>query len=261
MYDVGIKCTLMANEPNADIELLFYTVKDRKVDSGSKSGCETPTMRVRLLRRRQLVEISRQVASVSAKGHANSSLVGEEWTKKVLVVPGGDFSVVNQGTLGEEEIGGLAHAIAFVSVCRIIEDFQRKEPVATAIRPPEKPPSRSPRRSTIQVDSSGSAEEVLAMPASFLTSTLSQIDVPPRPPKFSSLEHAVKQHSEAEFSSASYEGFETRFIPSVGWCVRYYSSGRAGKYRMMFFDGAMLEVDVDGECVEFADSVTEEVVR
>jgi len=42
---------------------------------------------------------------------------------------------------------------------------------------------------------------------------------------------------------------QTRFMPGVGWCVR---SGGA-RYRIMFTDGASLEVDVDEERVEMVE--------
>lgn len=59
---------------------------------------------------------------------------------------------------------------------------------------------------------------------------------------------------------------QTRFIPDVGWCVRYapirsgnagdanvsgMSAGGGGRYRIMFLDGVELEVDVDKERIEF----------
>lgn len=59
---------------------------------------------------------------------------------------------------------------------------------------------------------------------------------------------------------------QTRFIPDVGWCVRYAplastsggdtsvggtSAVGGGRYRIMFLDGVELEVDVDREKIEF----------
>jgi polo-like kinase 4 len=47
-------------------------------------------------------------------------------------------------------------------------------------------------------------------------------------------------------------GVQTRFIPSVGWCIRHGSRvSQGGRYRVMFLDGAALDVDVDEEYVEF----------
>jgi len=47
-------------------------------------------------------------------------------------------------------------------------------------------------------------------------------------------------------------GLQTRFIPSVGWCIRYGSRiSQGGRYHIMFLDGVTLGVDVDEEHVEF----------
>jgi polo-like kinase 4 len=52
---------------------------------------------------------------------------------------------------------------------------------------------------------------------------------------------------------------QTRFIPSVGWCIRFGSdkksgTGGSGGYRVMFLDGVALEIDADEEYVEFRGS-------
>lgn len=47
---------------------------------------------------------------------------------------------------------------------------------------------------------------------------------------------------------------QTRFIPSIGWCIRHgCKTSQGGRYRIMFFDGVVMEVDVDEEWVEFTD--------
>ena len=48
----------------------------------------------------------------------------------------------------------------------------------------------------------------------------------------------------------THAALQTRFMPGVGWCVRHAPGG--GRYRIMFLDGAALEVDVDAECIEYA---------
>lgn len=55
-----------------------------------------------------------------------------------------------------------------------------------------------------------------------------------------------------EWQSTSVSGMtvQTRFIPSVGWCIRYGTSA-GGRYRIMFLDGVTLEVDVDEEMIKF----------
>ncbi|KAJ7175802.1 kinase-like domain-containing protein [Mycena filopes] len=45
---------------------------------------------------------------------------------------------------------------------------------------------------------------------------------------------------------------QTKYIPSVGWCIRHGSCvSEGGRYRIMFFDGAVLEIDVDEDWAEF----------
>ncbi|KAF7314181.1 Protein kinase domain-containing protein [Mycena kentingensis (nom. inval.)] len=45
---------------------------------------------------------------------------------------------------------------------------------------------------------------------------------------------------------------ETKYIPSVGWCIRQSSRvTQGGRYKVMFVDGAVLEIDVDEDWAEF----------
>nr|GAT58797.1 predicted protein [Mycena chlorophos] len=47
---------------------------------------------------------------------------------------------------------------------------------------------------------------------------------------------------------------QTRFIPSVGWCIRQGSRvTQGGRYKIMFVDGAVLEIDVDEEWAELTE--------
>ena len=72
-----------------------------------------------------------------------------------------------------------------------------------------------------------------------------------------------ERHSRAmpSFKSFSKELMEigphpqTRFMPSVGWCIRYGSKmSHSGRYQIMFIDGVCLNVDVDREEVEFTNT-------
>lgn len=255
MHEAGAKYTLMANAPDADIELLFYRFhhdpsKTSEMRIGVPQGTQDTRMRIKLLRKRNLVEISR-------KAFLNTTTDGDqagEWMKKVIIAPSGNFAEVDRRTLDEEEIFGLKRALDFLSLSDIIE----RHPI----------PSRTPGNF-----SAGHGSELFqplpdsaAQPCDFLTKSLTGASGNLSSPRltsqlsrFSFLKRAIEQDSGS--LSANYEGFDTRFIPSVGWCVRYGFSGGAGRYKMMFFDGAILEVDVDGECVEFMSSETNEVVR
>lgn len=47
---------------------------------------------------------------------------------------------------------------------------------------------------------------------------------------------------------------QTRFIPTVGWCMRHGSKvSQGGRYHIMFLDGVTLDVDIDEEYAEFTD--------
>ncbi|KAF4590891.1 hypothetical protein EYR40_009488 [Pleurotus pulmonarius] len=47
---------------------------------------------------------------------------------------------------------------------------------------------------------------------------------------------------------------QTRFIPSIGWCVRYGSRiSQGGRFKIMFKDGATLDINVDEDWAEFTD--------
>ncbi|KAG7089431.1 hypothetical protein E1B28_011117 [Marasmius oreades] len=46
---------------------------------------------------------------------------------------------------------------------------------------------------------------------------------------------------------------QSKFIPSVGWCIRHNSRvSQGGRYKIMFLDGAVLDIDVDEEWAELA---------
>jgi polo-like kinase 4 len=249
VHEVDLRCTVMANAPDADFELLFYRFEHDSSFRKNKKGEATQRdirMRIRLMRKRQLVEISRQVSVTTT---AEREQVGE-WVKKVIVAPGGNFAGIDRRTLDDEETTGLARALGFVSLCDIFERRSASSRTSTlnAVGP-ESELSQTPP------DPSGLPHDLLTASLKRVPGNLSLPRLPAQLPQFSPLEQSSKSFS------ASYEGFDTRFIPSVGWCVRYGFSGGAGRYKMMFFDGAILEVDVDGECVEFMNSMTDEVVR
>ncbi|KAJ8472587.1 hypothetical protein ONZ45_g16605 [Pleurotus djamor] len=47
---------------------------------------------------------------------------------------------------------------------------------------------------------------------------------------------------------------QTRFIPSVGWCIRCESRvSQGGRFKIMFLDGATLDINVDEDWAEFMD--------
>jgi polo-like kinase 4 len=287
LYEPDSKFTLMTNLPDADVEAVFYSQEGssrvqpcEKGELSGKAGGGFPprgvSMRIKIMQSRQLVEISRQVlAPAKNRGRvmnpsSKDSLPREEegeWKKVVLVAPGGNIDTIDQTSLDMFERNGLERTRVFLATCRAVESG-----LVDAQEFPDREISFV----------SNSLSSVLVCK----TLPVDQIDgnIPGEPEsvnltrKFGILRHPTASTASApsmgwnkdprgfpfEPPSLTREpgGFETRFMPSVGWCVRYTGpSGGAGRYRMMFFDGKTLEVDVDEECVELMDSIRDEVVR
>ncbi|KAI5896605.1 uncharacterized protein SCHCODRAFT_02569377 [Schizophyllum commune H4-8] len=54
-----------------------------------------------------------------------------------------------------------------------------------------------------------------------------------------------------DWTSLAVPGIATRFLPNVGWCIRYGSRvSQGGRFRIMYLDGATMDIDVDEEWVE-----------
>jgi len=277
----------MTNFPDADVEAVFYSSEDYpriqskeggELSSKTNGSFSFPgvSMRIKIMQSRQLVEISRQLFALgrgrdrfmkpSSKGSPLREKEGE-WKKVVLVAPGGNINAIDQTSLDEYERNGLERTRVFLAVCRAVESG-----VVGACEVPSGETSRI----------SDSLSSILVCK----TLPVDQYDngIPGEPEssdstrKLGRLQDAMTPAASAPsvgWDKGSHGfpfeppslfcqpgGFETRFIPSVGWCVRYAGpSGGAGRYRMMFFDGKTLEVDVDEECVELMDSIRDEVVR
>jgi len=198
-------------------------------------------------------------------GTKNSSLREREgeWKKVVLVAPGGRIDAIDRSSLEGCETDGLERVEAFLGVCEAVEggltnvgDCGSTTSSSSILVCKTLPVDEPSGVDTRKEESIGLIRKLRHLGHSTTTPTAStpsmgwnrgRRELPFEPP-------SLTQQT---------GGFETRFIPSVGWCVRYAgpSSGGAGKYRMMFFDGKTLEVDVDEECVELVDSVRDEIVR
>ncbi|KAL1711121.1 hypothetical protein EV121DRAFT_275084 [Schizophyllum commune] len=54
-----------------------------------------------------------------------------------------------------------------------------------------------------------------------------------------------------DWTALAVPGIATRFLPNVGWCIRYGSRvSQGGRFRIMYLDGATIDIDVDEEWVE-----------
>ncbi|GLB38488.1 putative serine threonine-protein kinase PLK4 [Lyophyllum shimeji] len=282
VYSVAAKCTLMANAPQADIELLF----SGQAPSPSKDpSASDPSLRIRFSRRNHTLEFARHI----------SNSRGEEWTKKVVAtIPGPPYlSTKDWKELKQAEQDAMHHLTRFVRMCDAVESEIDATPSA-----PDKYTSTADK-TKIRIPVASQKPDGLARThdsvssASTITSTFSSFNLAPRPPKISaktacstpSLAYSdpgtardfANQEGEINSKDVSPDansvwrhdldltvgggGMQTRFVPSVGWCIRYASRvSQGGRYRMMFMDGVALDIDVDEEWVEFKDQAGETTV-
>lgn len=294
----------MSNTPHGEIEIVYPSCpsplrqqkKHRKVES---MGQESPSMRVRLCRQRQTVELARFVHMPG----------GGEWTKRVLGVIDRRTSIrsVDRHSLLEIEKAAMDDLGEFVRICEaaekvdegdaLFEQTLRRDSVTPD--PPDKTNgltsgsrSISPlqgRRANCDWEARPQPDNERGEPcisSAAATDGLSAFHVAPRPKKLlprptaaSGIEERsiiLGQASSTDIDTATHQVFTTsggqvrsldqysyqtpttgvdaRFIPSVGWCIRYESRvSQGGRYRIMFLDGVALDVDVDEEYVKFTD--------
>lgn len=315
LYQPSATCTLMSNEPCADIEVLFdstapYPDSLDRHSAGRSEGNRTAGMRIRLSRKGHILEISTFVSAASGSTG--------EWKKKILawISSSSGLSPQDLASLTAQEKEGLDTLAEFVRVAEAFEalgpplhDFPRNERPSGSMdssgnldnlagrlaslesildRPlrQKKPcilPSNLHQQQTddstsdTSTGATAATESPQALPRSF-----SDVSVTPRPklspphlrftnetarrasstvvdpPVSSNHLRSAHDHPQSaisitpEWQSTSVSGMtvQTRFIPSVGWCIRYGTSA-GGRYRIMFLDGVTLEVDVDEEMIKF----------
>ncbi|KAH9841603.1 uncharacterized protein C8Q71DRAFT_339837 [Rhodofomes roseus] len=315
LYQPDYKCTLMANEPLGDIELIGKGHSPENLKAHGLLTSNEPHMRITLRRRRQSVEIARFIPSAQTQTKAGTG----EWIRKVLPVTT-DYLCVSQETLAALEVGerdGLERLAVFLQLCEALEmqerDFlgyaasgcapgqlgqhkndalqqgfetQKKDGLAGLDR--LRAHSRAPSPDGY-VSDDGEGGTLATMATSASTKALPSFELAPRPYKFSASLHSRSratsitpgsyigdrsgsaplvdqpeslpascakpgsdsQHRFSSLSSSSgADALETRFLPSVGWCMRSVSSG-SKCYKIMFQDGATLEVDASKKDDEF----------
>jgi len=136
----------------------------------------------------------------------------------------------------------------------------------------------------LRSDNQYTISETNIRPTSSIVKALSTVSITPRPTKLGiatsrthgackrppqvsdvstetqGLQHSVQstgiqdtpQWSREELPAEEYSTIQTRFIASVGWCIRYGSRvSQGGRYRILFLDGVVLDIDVDEGWVEF----------
>ncbi|KII84640.1 hypothetical protein PLICRDRAFT_57606 [Plicaturopsis crispa FD-325 SS-3] len=116
MWTPEARCTLMANGPHADIEILSPPPSSvhAQTQPTTKGAPQQATMRIRLSRRQDSpeVEIARYVPMQSCEGG--------EWTKKTM-----QWKTVGAGGLPFADVGvegkGMASLVQFLRICETVE--------------------------------------------------------------------------------------------------------------------------------------------
>lgn len=254
----------MANGPLPDIELLFENFPALNVRSpGQRLGnkLRSPKLRIRFSRQHTTVEISRHLVGIR----------GEEWTKKILTSTCEDelLAASDWETLTIAEQDGIRELSRFLKLCKALDTFTETE-VAVTYKAPISPLdfSLSLRRKHLDaelavVESTSLVKNVRQPPAKIQISEYSKSDleqpletglsVQTRSAIFRGFAQRRIDMSEAELSpSNANHSLQGRFIPSVGWCIKIASQtiGHNDKYKVMFTDGVMMQVNPDEDAVD-----------
>ena len=275
MYEGTFICTLMANEPQADVEIRASSRSTASALSGSPAAAN----RIRFSRKLRTMQIFSSGPRVSKKSMF--------CTARGVPVDAEDWSLLS---IPEKEC--LAALLDFLRIVDALEGVPRGKPGAISTTSAELPtkcltaqdatspaqPVGAPRHGgdTISLE-----PKSVAPTASFSTfpppsSRSLQVTVSPRPRFPSSLPRSTSETFRKASSTAVSDAplprvsaspsasctpsaeplrgltrprLQNRFIPGVGWCVR--SGGT--HYRIMFADGVALEIDVDEERVELVE--------
>ncbi|KAH7873216.1 kinase-like domain-containing protein [Lentinula edodes] len=288
VHEPSSKCTLMANTPQADIELLLadsLTSKVPQKQSGVTLDSDRPQIRLRYSRQMHSLEISQCVTGPQ----------GKEWKKRTLRISSLD-PVIEPALLKftNAEAEGLSRLSKFLRVCVSLEEeetiYGQEHDTTVLARSSESDLVANSLVSKNPHITNRVASSSRTLAQSFSVSSV-DLKLAPRPPKFSSMSKRLTQDdqelediftpSEKEFQEIDYStkalsltasditpswyrnGFcsteliastqplQTRYIPSAGWCIRYNSKvSQGGRYKVMFLDGEILDIDVDEEWVE-----------
>ena len=213
------KCTLMANAPMGDIELLLNLDSfsyGGSTSVGLKGQDNLPSMRIRYSRQQCFLEFAQHVVETR----------GSEWKKRIKAFTGDFCLLFLEDDLSDLERRALHLLADFLQTCQKLEQLSDLD-------------------LTGKVLNLGEKCSVLSKPDDCASvSRLASLKV--YNDKTNSKDH------EAVFSrpSESTSTFELRFIPSAGWCIKRFSKGSTkAVYHILFLDGAT--VTIEGAHVEF----------
>ncbi|KAJ7601136.1 kinase-like domain-containing protein [Mycena floridula] len=234
LYESGLKCTLMANGPMGDIELLFLSASNNKHIAADQKSADNARMRIRFSRQSQSIEIARCISGVQ----------GKEWINRVFRASGDTEHSISFGdweTLEDEERRAMEETHQFVQLCEAHESARQSQDNAafeSILKPPTGKVPNSPARKPPPLFSSASIIHHRATDSSSFRSDWA-------------VGNTLTPELRDTFTSTS-QRVETRYIASLGWCMRHSSRvSQGGRYKIMFVDGSCLDVDVDEEWTEF----------
>ncbi|KAF9077553.1 kinase-like domain-containing protein [Rhodocollybia butyracea] len=281
LHEPTMKCTLMANAPQADLEIMFshlVTTTTNRLPQIASTDEDRAYMRLRYSRQKNSLEIAQYVSGPQ----------GKEWKKRTLNISNLDLS--SETRLSNVEIQSIKQLSQFMHVCETVEAAEKEEAGnehdVTFRVPHDSGHSGSSPLAHPLLDSHSPILNRVVSGSRTLAQSFSMpsvdIKLAPRPPKISSISNEShgplhRQSEEVDYPSkalslttsditpwylnplcttelvASAHALQTRFIPSIGWCIRYHSKvSQGGRYKVMFLDGEVLDVDVDEEWVEHA---------
>ena len=212
------KCTLMANAPMGDIELLLNldTFSDGGLTSvGLKGHDNLPSMRIRYSRQQCSLEFAQHVVETR----------GSEWKKRVKAFTGDFCLLLLEDDLSELERRALHLLADFLQTCEKLEQLSDLDLTGKVLNLADKC-SVLPKR-----DDCASVPSLASL-------------------KVDKDDTNSKDREGVVLSQPSASTFEVRFIPSAGWCIKRFSKGSSkAVYHMLFLDGAT--VTIEGAHVEF----------
>lgn len=267
LYTPVARCTLWANGPPADIELLFRSYSPSHKLPATITDA-VPTMRVRFSRQCRSLEIARYVDTDQ----------GGEWLKKDLLgyKHPADISASDYRTLADMERDALDQLSDFLKKCETIENApivpvanENNESGDELLSIPSGSTMRSPLSTVVQSLSGGLVPRPVktsyqpsqqpfkssyyAQPDDVSLSLASDADTTTADSRLITLDGPYLSGFLCDTAEPSSD-LQTRFIPSIGWCVRYGSRiSQGGRFKIMFKDGATLDINVDEDWAEFTD--------
>lgn len=238
-------------------------------------------LRIRLSRQHKTLKLSRYI------GMEGSQFKAGEWITKTFDIPGGLLQLfeLDPSPFDGIERSAMDDLCHFVEMCDALELFHNQQvlnssktvsfkeesgltestcttkisTMKTALRPRRLSTTPARTRTSAGVQDSKEAYDINIVR-----------ERQTRPPSLATQmpTESVPFWSRDEFTDdqeaplgALQAGIQTRFIPSVGWCMRYGNVvSQGGRYRIMFLDGVTLDIDVDEEFAEFK-SLSGDVTR